>query len=297
MERSLSIPDVEDRAPSAEPESPPADSAAPPGPPVAENRPERVAGPGRVDRPDRGARPDRPPRSDRPDRATGVVRAREVAPEPPDEAQPELLDPLVRRDLRSLTGPTADRVARHLVAAAMNVDGDPSTALAHARAARSLAARIASVREAAGLAAYHAGEYAEAIAELRAARRIDGSARHLPVIADAERGLGRPERALALASDPGAADLDDASRVELAIVLSGARRDLGQHEAAVVMLQGPDLSRQTVESWTPRLWYAYAEALLAAGRPDDAVRWFTSVAAVDDGATDAAERLADIEDA
>ncbi len=234
---------------------------------------------------------------DRPDRSSGVVRAREAVPEPPDEAQPELLDPLVRRDLRSLTPPTAERVARHLVAAAMNVDGDPATALAHARAARGLAARIASVREAAGLAAYHAGEYSEAIAELRAARRIDGSPRHLPVIADAERGLGRPERALALAADAGAAQLDNAARVELAIVLSGARRDLGQHEAAVVMLQGPDLSRSTLEAWTPRLWYAYAEALLAAGRPDDAARWFTSAAAIDDGSTDAAERLADIEDA
>lgn len=231
----------------------------------------------------------------RADAATGVVRARTSTPEPPPEAQPDLLDPLVRRDLRSLSAPTADRVARHLVAAAMLVDEDPATALAHARAARALAARIASVREAAGLAAYHAGEYAEAIAELRAARRIDGSPQHLPVMADSERGLGRPERALALAADPGVGELDEAARVEFTIVLSGARRDMGQYEAAVVMLQGPNLSRPAVEPWTPRLWYAYAEALLAAGRGTDAARWFASVAAVDDGTTDAADRLAELD--
>jgi tetratricopeptide (TPR) repeat protein len=191
---------------------------------------------------------------------------------------------------------TADRVARHLVAAAQAVDEDPGVALTHARAAKALAARIASVREAAGLAAYHAGEYAEAIAELRAARRIDGSPRHLAVIADSERGLGRPERALSLAADPGAAQLDEAARVELAIVLSGARRDLGEPDAAVVLLQGPQLSASALRPWTARLWYAYAEALLAAGRRADAARWFASVATVDGGATDADDRAADLEE-
>ncbi|WP_322756048.1 tetratricopeptide repeat protein [Frankia sp. Cas3] len=215
---------------------------------------------------------------------------RPSAPALPDEARAELLDFEVTRELRGLGAARAEPVARHLVAAAIYLDDDPALALAHARAASALASRIAAVREAVGLAAYHAGEFTTALAELRAARRLDGSPRHLAVMADAERGLGRPERALLLARDPAAAELDEASRVELLIVVSGARRDLGEPAAAVLLLQDEAASTR-LEPWTPRLWYAYAEALLAAGRPTDAARWFVSVATVDhDEETDAAER-------
>ena len=158
--------------------------------------------------------------------------------------------------------------------------------------AKSVAGRIGVVREAVGIAAYAAGDYAAALAELRAARRITGSAEHLPLLADCERGLGRPDRALAVVADPGAAQLDRAGRVELAIVESGARRDLGQPDAAVLALQGAELDSDEVHDWTPRLWYAYADALLAAGRNDDARRWFEATAAIDeDDTTDAVDRL------
>jgi hypothetical protein len=96
-------------------------------------------------------------------------------------------------------------------------------------------------------------------------------------------------------ADPDRSRLDRASQVELAIVASGARRDLGQPDAAVLALQGPELDSDAVEDWTVRLWYAYADALLAAGRRDDAVTWFTAAAAVDEeGETDAEERLLEL---
>ena len=153
------------------------------------------------------------------------------------------------------------------------------------------APRLAVTREAAGITAYRAGDYAAALAELRAVRRMTGDPAHLPVMADAERGLGRPDRALALARDPEVRRLDTASRVEIAIVASGARRDRGEFEAAVVGLQGAALESTQLQPWTPRLWYAYADALLDAGRREEALRWFESVAAIDDaGETDADER-------
>jgi tetratricopeptide (TPR) repeat protein len=209
------------------------------------------------------------------------------------------LDPAVRRDLRSLAKDAADRVASHLVVAGRLVDEDPKTALAHARAARAMGGRIGSVREAVGIVAYLAGEYSEALAELRTARRLTGSAEHLPLMADSERGLGRPERALRLLEDPDVPSLDRAARMELLIVAAGARRDLGAPAAAVAMLEVPELrgSRNrpvqafdNVEPWVPRLWYAYADALEAADRPVEALDWFTATAAIDDGDTDAAER-------
>jgi hypothetical protein len=121
---------------------------------------------------------------------------------------------------------------------------------------------------------------------------MSGSPDHLAVLADCERALGRPERALAMLDDPDVPRLDAAARIELLVVASGARRDLGDAAAAVGLLEVAELDTTTVRPWTARLWYAYADALLAAGREDEAVRWFTAVATIDDGETDAEQRLA-----
>jgi hypothetical protein len=111
-------------------------------------------------------------------------------------------------------------------------------------------------------------------------------------MADCERGLGRPERALAMTEAPEVAALDAAVRVELKIVASGARRDMGQPEAAVLVLQGPQLRPEMRRPWSARLFYAYAEALADAGWDDEAVTWLRHAAAADtDGQTDATERL------
>ncbi|MCW2680007.1 MAG: hypothetical protein JWM62_1408 [Frankiales bacterium] len=203
-----------------------------------------------------------------------------------------MLDGDARRELRSLSKETSDLVARHLVMTGRLLDEDPEQALAHARAARALAGRVGVVREAAGLASYAAGEWAEALSELRAARRITGRPEHLGVFADCERALGRPERALAYADDPQVSQLSQDQRVELVIVLAGARRDMGQADAAVLTLQDPARLTTAKRPWAARLWYAYADALLAAGREDQAREWFSKAADVDvDGETDAGDRL------
>ena len=113
----------------------------------------------------------------------------------PDDIVATDLDKDVRAELLSLNKPVAETVARHLVATGQLIDEDPAEALAHALAARRLASRIAAVREAVGLAAYHAGEWQTAIAELRTYHRMSGLQSHLAVLADCERALGRPERA------------------------------------------------------------------------------------------------------
>lgn len=207
-----------------------------------------------------------------------------------------MLDPDVRKELRPLTRETADLVSRHLVMTGRLLDDDPQQAVAHGRAARAMAGRIGVVREACGLAAYAAAEWNEALADLRAARRITGQAGHLAVLADCERALGRPERALAFADDPDVPSLDQQERVELVIVLSGARRDMGQADAAVLALQDPARRTSAARPWAARLWYAYADALLHAGRTDEARTWFEKVVGVDtDGRTDAGDRLLDLD--
>jgi tetratricopeptide (TPR) repeat protein len=207
-----------------------------------------------------------------------------------------MLDKEARTELRSLSKETADLVARHLVVAGRLLDDDPQQALVHARAARALAGRVGAVREAAGLAAYHAGDWTDALSELRAARRITGRADQLPVMADCERALGRPEKALAYGDDPAVTSLEQGIRVELVIVLAGARRDLAQADAAVLMLQDPAKRTTAKRPWAARLWYAYADALLDAGRAGEAREWFDRVAAVDDaGETDVVDRLLELD--
>lgn len=205
------------------------------------------------------------------------------------------LDRTVRQALRGLPDPLAARVARHLVAAGRLVDSDPETAYRHAVAARARAARVAVVREACGEAAYAAGEYAESLAELRAARRMNGAPDYLPMMADCERALGRPDRALALAHDPAVGTLPTPLRAEMSIVEAGARRDRGEIDAALRILEAAPLHASARAEWLARLRYAYADALAAAGRSDEAVVWFHRTVAVDGGHdTDAEERLADL---
>jgi len=176
------------------------------------------------------------------------------------------------------------------------IDENPEQAYKHARTAQQLAPRLAATREALGLTAYLSDRYAEALAELRAARRITGSNHQWAVMADCERGLGRPEKALEMAQAPEVKELDKGTQVELRIVAAGARRDLGQVDAAVAMLQGADLTPAHAEPWTARLRYAYADALLEADREAEAREWFARAAEADsEGVTDAEDRIAELD--
>ena len=190
---------------------------------------------------------------------------------------------------------TADTVARHLVAAGELLDDDPETALAHAQAAQARSGRIAAVREAVGIAAYQCGDWAQALSEFRAARRMGSKSQLLPLIADCERGVGRPERAIELARSPEAADLTGDDADEMRIVAAGARADLGQLEQALALLSSPQPDPSRTGATAARLFYAYAETLLALGRDDDALQWFIHAAAADlDGVTDAEDRVGEL---
>ncbi|AZM45308.1 hypothetical protein DMB38_05215 [Streptomyces sp. WAC 06738] len=206
------------------------------------------------------------------------------------------LDKAVRQELQSLPKTLADDVAKNLVMVARLLDEDAPRAYEHAKVALRLASRVGAVREAAGFAAYHTEKYQEALAEFRAARRMSGRPDLWPVMADCERGMGRPERALAMAGEPEVKRLDKAGQVEMRLVAAGARRDLGQPDAAVVTLQSPELASTAVHPWTARLRYAYADALLEVGREEDAREWFAKAVEADhEGLTDASDRLAELD--
>jgi len=140
--------------------------------------------------------------------------------------------------LRALSRLNAENIARHLVMTQRLLDTDPEVAYAHARYAASHAGRIAIVREAAGIAAYVAGLYSEALRELRAARRLSGmDTMYRAMEVDCERALGRPDAALRSAQNALQLDLEDDERAELAIVVTGIYHDQGNDELALITIE------------------------------------------------------------
>jgi tetratricopeptide (TPR) repeat protein len=222
---------------------------------------------------------------------SGVENLQRHGPEIPIEITGQELDPRVLAQLNSLPERLGLRVARHLVAAERLLDSQPELAFQHAQAAKSRAARLAVVREAVGEAAYGAGKYAVALSELRAARRMNGAIEYLPIMADCQRALGKPEEALKLAKTSATTKLSAAVKAELTIVEAGARRDLGQTDAALHTLEQAPLLSASRAPWVVRIRYAYADALVEAGRLSEALSWFHRTSAIDsDEITDALER-------
>lgn len=258
-------------------------------------RPER-GGDRRSDRGERGDRAgyDRRPPRDQAERTADQQRY--DGPEIPEHITGKELDRSVLGQLKSLPEKLGQRVARHLAAAQELIDTDPKTAYEHTLAARGRAGRLAVVREAVGEAAYAAGEYAEALAELRSAKRMNGAQDYVAIMADCERALKRPDRALNLIKAVPKEKLSSELLAELTIVEAGARRDRGELDAALRTLEHAPITTKTRATWVARLRYAYADTLEEAGRLSDALTWFHRTEAIDsEEATDAGDRAAALE--
>ncbi|WP_370248205.1 tetratricopeptide repeat protein [Nocardioides sp.] len=214
----------------------------------------------------------------------------------PEEITGRELSNDVWAQLKGLPEKLATRVARHLAAAGALVDDEPEVAYQHTLAAKARAPRLAVVREAVGETAYAAGHYAEALSELRAAKRINGATAYLPIMADCHRALGNPTRALELAKSPSVARFPVEAKAEMTIVEAGARRDMGQLDAALRTLEVAPLNHKGRDPWVVRLRYAYADTLEQAGRLTDALAWFHKTNAIDgEEFTDAADRAEALE--
>jgi tetratricopeptide (TPR) repeat protein len=226
----------------------------------------------------------------------GGVRNREVTSddyiEVSEDIDTKILPKQVLAELRNISPKAADYVGKHLAASMMALeDDDPERAYQHAIAARSQGSRLASVRELCGLASYFNEKWAEALNEFRTYQRITGDPHFMPLMADCERGLGRPEKALNLAKSDQVHSLDSDTRIEFRIVISGARADLKQYEAALATLECPELHVKKMTPATTRLRYAYANALQQLNRLDEARDWFVKTSLSDsEDLTDAAER-------
>ena len=200
----------------------------------------------------------------------------------PDEITGKELAPEIKAELRTLPEGLALFVSRHLVAAGEFVDTDSELALKHAKAANVAAAsRLAIVREAVGVTAYHAGDFKLALSELRTARRISGRPDSLALIADCERALGRPEKSVECGNEKDLQKMQRADYHELMLVIAGARSDMGQKDAGLALAKIPEFNTGKPAASVARLRFVYAQTLKTLGRDEESQIWFKKTVELD----------------
>lgn len=135
--------------------------------------------------------------------------------------------------LRGLSKEHAENIGLHMLAAFALEESDPEAALDHAKWIAKQASRIDMTRETLALIAYRMGDYRLALREFRTAFRMNGYGDYLPFMADCERGLGNPKKAIEIATSEDARYLQGESKAELFLVYAGALADLGKYDEAI----------------------------------------------------------------
>jgi len=172
--------------------------------------------------------------------------------------------------------------------------GDPGAAAREAEKAKRFAPRSASVREVLGLALYGQDLWQEALAELKAYKRITGRVDQNHLMADCLRGLGRPAEAVPLAEEELRGSASNDAKAEAVIVAASALADQGRFAEALAFLGRARTRDDVSETYTLRLWYVKGDILARLGRKDEAATEFRKVMRHDASAFDVAERLAQL---
>lgn len=135
--------------------------------------------------------------------------------------------------LRGLSKEHAENIGLHILAAYTLEEDDPAAALEHAKWVARQASRIDFSRETLAFIAYRQGDYKLALREFRTAHRMNGFPDYLPFIADCERGLGDPKKAIAMATSDEGKALEGEAKAEMFLVYAGALGDLELWDKAI----------------------------------------------------------------
>ena len=173
-----------------------------------------------------------------------------------------------RERLRGLSKEHAENIGLHILAAYTLEERDPELALEHAKWVAHQASRIDFARETLAFVAYRQGDYKLALREFRTAFRMNGFLDYLPFIADCERGMGEPKKAIETAMSDDAKYLRGESKAEMFLVYAGALGDLELWNKAIEIVH--TLGRSKGE-YRMRAVQAEQYFLEQAGRSDEAV--------------------------
>ena len=199
-------------------------------------------------------------------------------------------------ELQRVTRPTQvrDAIARLSRAVELLERGDSGAAVAEATKAKQFSSRSASVREVLGLALYGQERWQDALAELKAYRRMTGRPDQNHVIADCLRAVGKPSEAVPLAEEELRSKVSNEAKAEAVIVAASALADQSRFTEALAFLGRARTRADVAEPYTLRLWYVRGDILARAGRREEAAIEFRKVMRHDATAFDAAERLAEL---
>ena len=176
-----------------------------------------------------------------------------------------------RERLRGLSKEHAENIGLHILAAYTLEERDPELALEHAKWVAHQASRIDFARETLAFVAYRQGDYKLALREVRTAFRMNGFLDYLPFIADCERGMGEPKKAIETAMSDDAKYLRGESKAEMFLVYAGALGDLELWDKAIEIVHTLGRSKGLAGEYRMRAVQAEQYFLEQAGRSDEAV--------------------------
>ncbi len=176
-----------------------------------------------------------------------------------------------RERLRGLSKEHAENIGLHILAAYTLEERDPELALEHAKWVAHQASRIDFARETLAFVAYRQGDYKLALREFRTAFRMNGFLDYLPFIADCERGVGNPKKAIEVAMSDDAKYLRGESKAEMFLVYAGALGDLEMWDKAIEIVHTLGRSKGLAGEYRMRAVQAEQYFLEQAGRSDEAV--------------------------
>ena len=176
-----------------------------------------------------------------------------------------------RERLRGLSKEHAENLGLHILAAYTLEERDPELALEHAKWVAHQASRIDFARETLAFVAYRQGDYKLALREFRTAFRMNGFLDYLPFIADCERGMGEPKKAIETAMSDDAKYLRGESKAEMFLVYAGALGDLELWNKAIEIVHTLGRSKGLAGEYRMRAVQAEQYFLEQAGRSDEAV--------------------------
>ena len=200
-----------------------------------------------------------------------------------DRSPGDQLPTEVSREINQVAHFGRARTVKDSVAEAADAfdEGDYERVIDVLATAKRDAPRSVTVRELLGLAFYHLGKFRDAARELAAYRRLSGEHDQDPPFADAERALGRPDKAVEVLSELPRDEVSEEILVEALVVLAGALRDLGRAGEAVDALRTGPVRPAQVLPHHLRLWYALADALEDADNRREARSWWDAIYAED----------------
>ena len=194
-----------------------------------------------------------------------------------------------RERLRGLAKEHAENIGLHILAAYTLEANDPQAALAHAKWAAKQASRVDIARETLAMVAYRQGDYKLALREFQTAFRMNGYLDYLPFMADCERGLGKPKKAVEIALSDNAKQLTGEAKAEMFLVYAGALNDMGMVNQAIEVVSKLVHAKGLAGEYRMRAAQAEQYFLTKAGRDDEAV-------ALDELIDDLEARYADVDE-